>query len=130
MPVRPPVDFAALQQRSLAFARAASMRDTWHLPFSNAGSASAALALGHELWVARRRLTSRRALYGQASEVAWESSLRARIAGATEADARAIRAVVRAHVMQTSLARSTVARVLALGGWYAQVALPVLEHAR
>jgi hypothetical protein len=126
------VSATALRERSAAFHRVVVVQRYLHAPGDTARTAGAALAAGDDCWDDNFRcITSPAVLRALAKKAAWWADTDARLrCDATSAEAAAIRAVVRAYILRTSLARRTVARVLALGGWHAEVALLVLERVR
>ena len=120
-----------LHQRADAFRRLARVLDHLHWPREECRAAIAALASAHELRRdGTRCIASRATLHVETRLSGLAAGVNVRVRGATEADARAVRAVIRAYVLRTSLAKRTIARALGLGGWYAEIALLVLPRVR
>jgi hypothetical protein len=121
---------ASLRRRSQAFARAAVVLEHWRLQTDNCLAASEALAEGNELWHDAYLLTSRDTLLMAVGRAAMAATFRSAGEITTGAETRAVRAVVRAHILGTTISKRTVAQILQLGGWYAEVGMSVLGRAR
>ena len=121
---------ASLRRRSQAFARAAVVLEHWRLQTDHCLAASEALAEGNELWHDTYHLTSRDTLLMAVGRAAMAATFCAAGKITTGAETRAVRAVVRAHILGTAVSKRTVAQMLRLGGWYAEVGMSVLGRVR
>lgn len=121
---------ASLRRRSQAFARAAVVLKRWSLQADRCLAASEALAEGNELWLDRYHLTSRGTLLMAVARAAMAATFGSAGKITTGAETRAVRAVVRAHILDTALSKRTVAKVLPLGGWVTGIGIMVLERAK
>ena len=121
---------ASLRRRSQAFARAAVVLEHWRLQTGHCLAASEALAEGTEPGLDTYHLTSRDTLLMAAAVAAMAATFGSAGKITTVAETRAVRAVVRAHILDTALSKRTVAKVLPLGGWVTGIGIMVLERAK
>jgi hypothetical protein len=112
------------------FLRAAAVQRRLGLEHRDSEMAAEHVVDGRVCWVRGRRMTTGRALREVARVVSGTACCAAILRGCPARDACALQAVVRAHILGTSLTLSTITRVFQFGGWIAQSALEMLPRTR
>lgn len=116
--------------RSAAFLRAAAVQRHVGIEHGDSETAAEAVLNGQEFLVDERRATTVRALRDAAMGAGWTAANVAFHQQRSKREINAARTVVSAYIMGTSLALSTLLKVMPIDGWYAQLAMEMLPRAR
>lgn len=121
---------AERRARSAAFLRAAAVQRHVGIEYKDSEIAAEAILNGQEFLVDKRRATTVRALRESAMGAGWTAANVAFHQQRSKREINAVRTVVSAYIMGTSLSLSTLSKVMPIDGWYAQLAVEMLSRAR